>query len=714
MTNCLRWGNESLTIDFAWSADSAPRIAAVTRGPLHLEMPEGLPLVELLTVSNGHSLASDRLVHTLIGHEARYVSHRELVTVRGASLSITVQHPATLLELEIRLELLSGVSVIRSTVVVTNGGTEPMVLRALPTLSVYLGGDSISTIRDWTVSYALSDWLGEGRWVREKLDGVRFPQLEQHLTDHNPRGEFSVVSTGTWSTGKYLPVGTVTSSRLNAAWGWQIEHNGPWRWELGEDTASAYLALSGPTDSDHQWTHVLAAGETFVSVPVALAFARDFSEVIAELTEYRRRQRRAHPDNTRMPVVFNDYMNTLNGDPTTEKLLPLIDTAAEVGAQIFCIDAGWYDDSGDWWDTVGEWVPSTTRFPGGLGEVVDHITKRGMVPGLWLEPEVIGVKSPVANQLPDEAFLQRNGQRIVEHSRYHLDLRHPDARAHLDGVIDRLVAEFGIGFFKLDYNINPGPGTDHNAHSVGAGLLDHNRAHLDWLDSVLDRHPTLVLENCASGAMRADFALLSRLNMQSTSDQQDYLAYPPIAAMAPAQMLPEQAASWAYPQPNMSEEEVAFCLSTGLLGRFYLSGHLSQMDQTRRALVAEAVSVAQQIAPEIQAGTPIWPLGFPMWDARWVSVGLNSTCGAFVLVWDRDLLLPGEVELALPYFTGTEISVTTVFPRSLPSWDTHWDAKSGVLRVVNPIAGASARLLRIDAVHNTVAAPYFATQTGRR
>ena len=40
---------------------------------------------------------------------------------------------------------------------------------------------------------------------------------------------------------------------------------------------------------------------------------------------------------------------------------------AEVGAEIFCIDAGWYDDGGDWWPSVGEWQPSTTRFPGGLG-----------------------------------------------------------------------------------------------------------------------------------------------------------------------------------------------------------------------------------------------------------------------------------------------------------------------------------------------------------
>ena len=62
-------------------------------------------------------------------------------------------------------------------------------------------------------------------------------------------------------------------------------------------------------------------------------------------------------------MVFNDYMNTLMGDPTTAKLLPLIDAAAGAGAEVFCIDAGWYDNGTSWWDSVGEWQPSTDPLP---------------------------------------------------------------------------------------------------------------------------------------------------------------------------------------------------------------------------------------------------------------------------------------------------------------------------------------------------------------
>ena len=74
----------------------------------------------------------------------------------------------------------------------------------------------------------------------------------------------------------------------------------------------------------------------------------------------------------------------------------------------------------------------------------------------------------------------------------------------------------------MDYNIEPGIGTELDADSVGAGLLAHERAYLAWLDSVFKKYPDLVIENCSSGGLRIDYALLSRYSIQSTSDQEDY------------------------------------------------------------------------------------------------------------------------------------------------------------------------------------------------
>lgn len=317
-----------------------------------------------------------------------------------------------------------------------------------------------------------------------------------------------------------------------------------------------------------------------------------------------------------------------------------------------------------------------------------------MVPGLWMEPEVVGVTSRAAETLPDSAFLQRGGVRVRERARYLLDLRSPDARAHLDAAVDRLVGDLGIGYVKLDDNVTPGPGTDLDAESVGEGLLEHNRALLTWLDGVLDRHPDLVVENCGSGALRSDFAMLSRLALQSTSDQQDPLLYPAIAAASLVHVLPEQAAHWAYPQAGMDDESIAFTLCTGLAGRLYQSGLLDQMDDAQLALVADGVRVHKKTRHALARATPRFPTGLPTWDDPWVSVALDAGEDTYLFLW-RQAHAEASVDLGLPHLTGADLEVTQLYPPEdrLPAWQ-HARTDAGLAVTSGPV-GASARMLRL-------------------
>jgi alpha-galactosidase len=674
---------------FTTAQDAPFGLLAARFGETEVAFPETLPAVHLTTADNGHSLASARLALTQLGERLRYANHQSREEQDHLALDVVLRCD----EVEATLHLRShrGVPALSSSVTVT--ALRPTTLRSVTSWSAGLGHavSSDDLPHDWTAHSADADWLAEARWRTDPVDRL-LPELANHHTGHRPRGRFQLVSTGTWSTGLHLPVLAISSAEQSLCWVCQVDHNGAWRIDLGREYRDLSLAASGPTDRDHGWSRALAVGESFTTVPASVALGVDFSSAIGSLTLHRRASRRPHPDNAAGPVIFNDYMNTLNGDPTTAKLLPLIDAAADVGAEIFCVDAGWYDETGYWWDSVGEWRPATTRFPGGFGEVIDRIRERGMVPGLWLEPEVIGVVSPLFDALPDEAFLQRHGQRIVEHDRAHLDLRHPAARAHLDDVVDRLVADFGVGYFKFDYNIDPGPGTDHASQSIGDGLLSHNRAHLAWLDGLLDRHPRLVIENCGSGGMRADFAMLSRLQLQSTSDQQEPSLYPPIAASAAAHMLPEQAASWAYPQPSMDAEEVAFCLATGLLGRFFLSGYLNEMSEQQLVLVREAVATAKALYPSISSGRPVWPLGLPGWSDDWIAYGLDTSVGVLLTVWKRGGCAPAT--LHLPQFRGGALDVSPVFPAAAEPWSSRWDPISGELRLDTGLP-LSARVFRL-------------------
>ncbi|MZG17032.1 alpha-galactosidase, partial [Streptomyces sp. SID5914] len=319
-------------------------------------------------------------------------------------------------------------------------------------------------------------------------------------------------------------------------------------------------------------------------------------------TAHRRRTRRPHPDHDGLPVVYNDFLNALMSDPTTERVLPLVDAAADLGAEYYVMDAGWYDDeNGGWWDSVGAWQPSVRRFPGGgLDAVFDHVRARGMKAGLWLEPEVVGVRSPVARTLPDPAFFQRDGVRVAEWGRYQLDLRHPAARAHLDTVVDRLVTQLDLAYLKLDYNVDIGPGTDAGVEeTVGAGLLGHSRAFLEWVADVMDRHPGLVVEGCAAGGSRTDAASARVFPIQSLTDQQDYRATPPIAAAAPLVLPPEQAGVWASVDGSMSREELAFATTTALLSRVHLAGRIDTLDAAGREVVRAALAAYRGFRPAL-------------------------------------------------------------------------------------------------------------------
>ncbi|WP_330396586.1 alpha-galactosidase [Blautia pseudococcoides] len=113
---------------------------------------------------------------------------------------------------------------------------------------------------------------------------------------------------------------------------------------------------------------------------------------------------------------------------------------------------------------------------------------------------------------------RKRAKRVYDRSRYQLDFRNPQVRAHATEVIDRVVNEYGVGYIKMDYNIEPGIGTEVDADSYGDGLLGHNRAYLEWLDGIFEKYPDLIIENCSSGGLRMDYAMLSRYRRMRSAD----------------------------------------------------------------------------------------------------------------------------------------------------------------------------------------------------
>jgi alpha-galactosidase len=130
-----------------------------------------------------------------------------------------------------------------------------------------------------------------------------------------------------------------------------------------------------------------------------------------------------------------------------ERMLAEIEVAARMGIEVFVIDTGWYEKTGDW-------LPSSERFPDGLKEVRARLEGHGMRLGLWFAPGTCALSSRALAEHRDCIRHQGDGepgtwavweteasQGCCLVSRY--------GAAFADELI-RIHHELGVSYFKWD------------------------------------------------------------------------------------------------------------------------------------------------------------------------------------------------------------------------------------------------------------------------
>ena len=351
----------------------------------------------------------------------KYVSHDLYQTEDGERLEFHLQDSS--LSVTVIYCFYHGIDAIRTWLRVENISEKCLGLEYVSSFS-YTGIDEGDAPADEKMRVFLphNAWMREVNWKEYSLSELGFEKTFKFSSKR-----ISVTGNGSFSSKEYLPMGAVSNLEAANTLMWQIENNGAWHWEISDIADMLYLKLSGPTEQDNHWYKCLEKGEVFESVPVCVAVAEDFDRALAQMTAYRRKISAKNEFEKQCPVIFNDYMHCLKANPTEATLLPVIDRAAEIGAEYYCMDAGWYA-SGTWWECVGEWLPVESRFPHGIKYIFDYIRSKGMIPGIWLEIEVMGIQCPLAKQFGDECFFMRHGKRIIDHGRYLLDFRNKKVR----------------------------------------------------------------------------------------------------------------------------------------------------------------------------------------------------------------------------------------------------------------------------------------------
>ena len=470
---------------------------------------------------------------------------------------------------------------------------------------------------------------------------------------------------GSWSTKEALPQGIIEDGEGNAVI-FAIESSSSWYYEIADNAQKYYLWLGGASLPFGNLIKSLHTGDTYRTVSAVLAEGKSAEGAIGELTKYRRATQKRSESDALLPTIFNEYMHLSWDSPTEENTRRVAPTVAALGVKYYVIDCGWHNEEPgcEIYPYVGQWKESKARFPSGLRKTTDFIRSLGMKPGLWIEPEIIGIKcSEMLEYYDDSCFLQRNGKRIAVMGRYFLDYRNSRVREYMSEAIRRMIEDYGAEYIKFDYNQDIGIGADNNADSYGDGLESATRAFFSWLLETTSKYPSVIFEGCASGGMRMDGNSLSHFSLVSTSDQISYTKYPYIAANILSAVIPEQAAVWSYPvtidstgfpvfdkdstwvADNISDRKIAMNMINSFLGRMHLASHLELMSEHQLGLVREGVEYYDALTKAKLDAVPTFPLGFAHFGDENCAGGFISGGTVYLAVWH----LHGATRVKIPF-----------------------------------------------------------------
>ena len=480
---------------------------------------------------------------------------------------------------------------------------------------------------------------------------------------------------GSWSTKEQLPMGILEHKGEFLMF--QIESNNSWYYEISDMEDKYYLYLGGPNYPFGGWFKTLQPGESYTTPHVALAFGESLNEVVGDMTLYRRHIAGVSPADASLPTIFNEYMHLSWDSPTAENTAKYAPIVAKTGVEYYVIDCGWHneEDGDKVYPFVGHWLESKARFPEGVRKTTDYIRSLGMKPGLWIEPEIIGMQcQKMLEHYDDDCFFQRHGKRLTVMNRQFLDYRNPKVREYMTETIRRMVEDYGAEYIKCDYNQDCGIGTDLNAENPAVGLQEAAEAFFTWMGDMIKKYPDVVFEGCSSGGMRMDYKMLSIYSLVSTSDQTDYLRYPYIAGNILAAVLPEQAAVWSYPVASdcekgedVSDDRIVINMINSFLGRMHLASHLDYLNEHQMDLIREGVDYYNTLSEMKKTALPYFPMGFTSFGEKTVSAGLKDGNKIYLAVWnlqgEKELFVPitegvGDARIAYPTQTSVKLETT--------------------------------------------------------
>ncbi len=313
-----------------------------------------------------------------------------------------------------------------------------------------------------------------------------------------------------------------TTETNGEAYGFALVYSGEFSFSAEVSHYGMLRVQGGINETGFEW--VLDGGETFISPEAVLVYSASgtggMSRTFHSLYQkYLLREKFAY---ARRPVVVNNWEATYF-DFDSEKLFSLIDKTAELGADTFVLDDGWFENRNDDCGGLGDWETDAKKLPGGLKAVAERCRARNIGFGLWFEPEMVNENTRLYAEHPEWCLKYPAGGVVRGRSQLLLDFCNPNVVDYIYEKMSRIIEENGVTFVKWDMNryladrysaYLPAWRRGETAHRYILGVYR-------LAQRLIDRFPDLLMEGCSGGGGRFDAGMLYYFPQIWTSDNTD-------------------------------------------------------------------------------------------------------------------------------------------------------------------------------------------------
>lgn len=385
-------------------------------------------------------------------------------------------------------------------------------------------------------------------------------------------------------------------------WSVALAWSGSWRMTVQRTPLERLSVSTGFGHDGISWR--LAPGERLDSpVSAGMFTPGGFGAASRAWHAHVRRHVLPHPEEIR-PVLYNSWEATFF-DIDVARQSALATRAAELGAELFVVDDGWFRPYQDDLVGLGDWRVNPDLFPDGFAPLAEHVRSLGMGFGIWVEPEMVNPDSDLYRSHPDWVLHQPHRARTELRNQLVLNFGRDDVRAWAGAWLHGLVRDTGAVFLKWDMNRTFSEAGQPGAADPDRLWIEHTRGVHLVMDRLRAAWPDLRIESCSGGGGRLDLAILARTDQVWASDNTDAADRLRIQDGFTRLYPPGVLEAWVTDSPNTvtgRRTPLAFRFHVAMTGVLGLGGDLAAWSDDERCEAASLVALYKRIRPLVQQG----------------------------------------------------------------------------------------------------------------